>query len=325
MRIMTRPRSPMLTLAAALLCTTLIAPSTSAFAEPEIVRLANRPPQRSPERQPSAAALVESWLSGYGFEQGHRFDIERYEVVDRRVVWQGTAGRAMLRLRVLGPEGDAMALATARCPGRDHPVEAQIFLRWSEDPVGWYPSSGRGDPALTPCADEPLWSEEQVALIVDPPPVPAPPKVSKAEVVTPPPGSPERKAILDTLRPGFEALFGPPIQFRVDEMRVAAGFAWVSVHPQRPDGRDIPDAEWAKALEGCGQTAADGSAQYWMRRVEDRWTIGWGRPTGVCATDSIGEYGWLIGAPPQLADRDDWGGTDFMPIDDPQYFELWRR
>ena len=312
---------------AALLCGALTAPAFvgSAMAEPEIVRLADRKPERSPEREPSAAALAESWLSGYGFEPGHRYDVERYEVLERRIVWQGRAGRALLRLRVLGPEGDAMALATARCPGRSHPIEAQILLRWSEDPKGWYPSTGRSDPALKPCADEPLWSDEQATLVVDPPPLPAPPKVSKAEVTTPAPGTPERKAIMDALRPGFEALFGQPIQFKVNELRVAAGFAWASVHPQRPDGRDIPDAEWAKALDGCEQLASDGSAQFWMRRIEGRWTIGWGRATGVCATDSIADFGYLIGAPPQLLDRDDWGETDFMPVDDPQYFELWRK
>lgn len=65
------------------------------------------------------------------------------------------------------------------------------------------------------------------------------------------------------------------------------------------------------------------SAQLWLRQRNGQWTIGWGGATGVCATDSIAELGYLIGAPPQLVDQDEWRDTDFMPIEDPQYFELW--
>lgn len=296
----------------------------AARAEPEIVRLADRAPKRSTEHTPSATALIETWLDAYAWEPGKHFDTERYEILDRRVVWQGGVGRAMLRFRVLGLEGDAMASAAARCPGRNRPIEAQIFFLWAEEQNNWYESTGRGDPAQKPCVDEPLWTEEQATLIVDPPPLPVPPAVTRAEVRTPQPGTPERKAVLDALRPGFEALFGPPIEFNVHDMRIAAGFAWVSVHPQRPGGREIDEKDWKAGVGACQQTIADGVAQFWMRVRDGRWTVGWGTPTGVCASDSIAEFGYLIGAPPQLVDRDDWGGTGFMPVEDPQYFELWK-
>ncbi|MCE1237832.1 MAG: hypothetical protein LWW93_15890 [Hyphomicrobiales bacterium] len=311
---------------AAALFVVLGAPSPrEARGEAEIVRLADLPPLRSTAREPTAAALIATWLAGYGFEPGKHFDAERYEILDRRVVRQGETGRAMLRFRVLGLDGDAAALAETRCPGRGRPIEAQIFFRWNRESGDWYSPGGRGDPALKSCVDETLWSEDQVALIVDPPPLPAPPKIAKSDVATPPPGSPERKAVLDALRPGFEALFGAPIEFRVGEMRLAAGFGFVSVHPQRPGGRAISAAEWTAAVGPCEQTPADGTAQFWMRRRDGRWSAGWGDPRGVCATDSIADLGYLIGAPPQLIDRDDWGDTDFLPIDDPQYFDLWKK
>lgn len=323
-RLLPRPTAAIAVAAAALLG---LGASTlrEARAETEIVRLADLPPLRSTARDPSAAALIATWLSGYGFEAGKHFDAERYEILDRRVVRRGEQGRAMLRFRVLGLDGDAAALAEARCPGRGRPIEAQIFFLWNREGGDWYSPSGRGDPALKPCIDETLWSDEQVALIVDPPPLPIPPKVARSDVSTPKPGSPERKAVLEALRPGFEALFGAPIEFRVGEMRLAAGFAFVSVHPQRPGGRAISAADWTAAVGPCEQSPEDGVAQFWMRLRDDRWSVGWGDPHGVCATDSIADLGHLIGAPAQLVDRDDWGDADFLPIDDPQYFDLWKK
>lgn len=298
---------------------------TQAQTRAEIVRLADRAPKRSIEQDPSSAALIETWLDAYGWDANKHFDKERYEILDRRVVWRDGVGRATLQFRVLGLDGDAMAFAAARCPGRNRPVEAQIVFSWTTDPGNWYETAGRGDPAQNACVDEVLWTEEQVTLIVDPPPLPVPPTVSQAEVVTPTPGSPERKAILDALRPSFEKLFGPPIEFDVHEMKVAAGFAWVAVHPQRPGGREISQKDWDAGVGPCQQLIVDGTAQFWMRMRDGAWTVGWGTPTGVCASDSIGGYGYLIGAPPQLVEQDTWGDAAFMPIEDPQYFDLWKK
>ncbi len=181
----------------------------------EIIMLPNKPPERSGERDPSSQALIETWLAGYGWNKDKRFDQERYEIVNRRVVW-GEFGRAILQFRVLPLDGDAMALAATRCPGRNRPIEMQIYFQWGADNKLWTALSNRGDPGFEPCSNDELWTSEQLELIVNPPPLPVPPKIARKEVVTPPPGSPERKAIMDGLRPTFEKVFGKPVEFRVE-------------------------------------------------------------------------------------------------------------
>jgi hypothetical protein len=287
----------------------------------EIVVLPNKPPRRSGDRDPSSRALIETWLGGYGWNKDKRFDLERYEIVNRRVVWS-EFGRALLQFRVLPIDGDAMALAARRCPGRNRPIEMQIYFQWSPDNKLWTALASRGDPGFEPCSNDELWTSEQVELIVNPPPLPVPPRIARKDVATPQPGSPERKAILDGLRPAFEKAFGKPVEFKVSSLRVAAGFAWVVVHPQRPNGVPIGKSEWDRAVGHCEQDRANVVAQFWMRKRNDSWGVGWGN--GFCASDSIAGLGYLIGAPPQLVDLDEWPGADFMPVEDPQYFELWK-
>jgi hypothetical protein len=287
----------------------------------ETIMLPNKPPpERSGERDPSSQALIETWLAGYGWNKDKRFDQERYEIVNRRVVW-GEFGRAILQFRVLPLEGDAMTLAARRCPGRNRPIEMQIYFQWGADNKLWTALANRGDPGFEPCSNDKLWTSEQLELIVNPPPLPLPPKITRTDVGTPPPGSPERKAIMDGLRPTFEKAFGKPVEFKVESLRVAAGFAWVEVHPQRPNGKQISKTEWDGAAGPCDQDLAGVVAQFWMRKRGDGWRVGWGN--GFCPSDSIIQQGYLIGAPPQLAGLEQWPDTDFMPVDDPQYFELW--
>jgi hypothetical protein len=293
-----------------------------ADAAPETITLPNKPPERSADRDPSATALLETWLAGYAWDEDKRFDTERYEIISRRVTWK-PFGRALLQFRVLPLDGDAMALAAERCPGRNRPIEAQIYFQWTEEYGLWTALGGRGDPASETCPDDELWTADQVEKIVNPPPLPVPPKISAQDVVTPAPGSPERKAILDDVRPAFEKLFGAPIEFQVKTLRVADGFAWATLHPQRPDGEPISEKDWKAAVGECEQNRKTAAAQLWLRQRNGQWTIGWGGPTGVCATDSIADLGYLIGAPPQLVGKDKWDDTEFMPIEDPQYFDLW--
>jgi hypothetical protein len=287
----------------------------------EIITLPDGTPARSAERDPSARALLESWLAGYGWPEGTHFDDRSYEILERQVRSQ-RGGIAYLRVRLLSREGDAPALAAAKCPGRTTPIEAQVFFEYSTDINAWVGMIERGTDGFDICTGEPLWTPEQVRLVMEPPPYPVPPKVSRAEVYTPQPGTPERKAIMDALRPSFEALFGPPIEFKVAELKVAAGFAWVSVHPQRPGGKEISAADWRKGGGPC--EATEPHAQFWMHKQRGRWEIGWGTAQGVCNTDSIGYHGWLIGAPAQLAGEDDWGEpTGLMATYGDQYFDLW--
>ena len=287
----------------------------------EIVLLPNSPPQRSGDRDPSSKELIETWLAGYGWDKAKRFDQQRYEIVKRRVVWS-ELGRATLQFRVLPIEGDAMALAAKRCPGRNRPIEMQIYFQWGKDNKLWTALANRGDPGFEPCSNDELWTSEQFELIVNPPPLPEPPRITRKDVVIPPAGSPERKAILDGLRPTFEKVLGKPVELRVESLRIAAGFAWVVVHPQRPNGTPIDKAGWDRAVGPSEQDRANAVSQFWMRKRGTGWQVGW--DNGLCASDSIAQMGYLIGAPAQLAGLEAWPGTDFMPVDDPQYFELWK-
>ncbi len=287
----------------------------------EIVLLPNRPPQRSGDRDPPAQALIETWLAGYDWGSDKRFDLERYEILDRRVVW-GQLGRALLQFRVLPLSGDAMALAARRCPGRNRPIEMQIYFPWSGESRLWTALANRGDPGFEACSNDALWTAAQVDKIVDPPPLPTPPAIGRGDVVTPPAGSSERKAILDGLRPTFERALGAPVEFRVSTLRAAAGFAWLVVHPQRPNGAAISKTDWDRGVGPCEQDRTTAVAQFWMRKRDGSWQVGWGN--GLCASDSIAELGYLIGAPPELVDLDRWPDTEFMPVQDPQYFDLWK-
>jgi len=54
---------------------------------------------------------------------------------------------------------------------------------------------------------------------------------------TPPPGSAERRAILDAMRMKIKELHGLDVVFVVKEMNVSGGWAWVHTMPRSKDGR----------------------------------------------------------------------------------------
>lgn len=54
-----------------------------------------------------------------------------------------------------------------------------------------------------------------------------------------PAGSPQRRAILDAVRPPIERALGGPVEFVVRTIRVQSGWALVIADPQRPGGRQI--------------------------------------------------------------------------------------
>ena len=58
----------------------------------------------------------------------------------------------------------------------------------------------------------------------------------------PAPGSPERKVILDALRPAIEARLGPNVVFVVQRIESADGWAFVQAEPQRKGGGPINGA-----------------------------------------------------------------------------------
>lgn len=296
-----------------LACACVLLVAAAASAQGLIVEPSGNPkPAYSKAHEPSARDLIETWRSSNEFMPGKRADRERFEIVDRRVVWQ-KIGRAFLQFRILSPQGDALAWARARCRGRTTPVEIQVYYQFSRDLGAWVPQHTRGESSENLCSNQTLWNAEQIALMVDPPPLPVPPRISRRDVTTPTVGSPERAAIMDALRPRYEAVFGKPISFQVRTLRMAAGFAYVVVHPQRPNGSPIEKSAWDRAFGGgCFQEPPGVVHEYWMKETNGAWTIG--VKNAMCADDSIYDQGDLIGAPPQLAGKDAWPAREFMPV-----------
>ncbi len=271
----------------------------------------NLNPEYSRAREPNAQELIETWRSSNKNLTGKRVDQERFEILDWRVV-QGKYPRAFLQFRILPRRGDALAFARARCAGRSRPVEIQVFFQWSGYLGAWVAQGSRGEGTEDLCSDAPLWTADRIDRLLNPPPLPAPPRISMADVTTPGPGSAERAAIMNALRPRYEEAFGPPIAFKVETLRVAAGFAFVVVHPQRPNGAPIQQSAWRKALgEPCFQSPQSAGHEYWMKLEGGAWKIG--VKNSMCADDSISQEGDLIGAPPQLAGIDAWPEREFPP------------
>jgi hypothetical protein len=92
-----------------------------------------------------------------------------------------------------------------------------------------------------------------------------------AQAHTPPPGSPERKAVLDALRPAIEAKLDPPIEFVVETIEVEQGWAFVQAEPQRRGGGTIDGRRYYSAddwdfMDGLTVTAL-------LRLRDGRWTL----------------------------------------------------
>jgi hypothetical protein len=261
-------------------------------------------PGYSKERNPSEQALIETWRSGNLSLPQKRVDQERFEIVDRRVVW-AKIGRAFLQFRIFSATLDTVSWAGARCPGHKGPIEIQVFYQFSTDLNAWVPQASRGDSTETLCSNQKLWTNDQIAAMVDPPPAPTPPAIAATDIVSPPVGSPERAAIMDALRTRYESLFGKPVVFKTAKLQVAAGFAYVAVHPQRPNGTPIEKQVFEHAFpKACFQDRFGMTNEYWMKKEGSNWTIA--VQSDMCADDSIVDQGYLIGAPPQLAGKDAW-------------------
>ena len=94
---------------------------------------------------------------------------------------------------------------------------------------------------------------------------------ASAAAHTPPPGSGERKAILDALRVPVERTYHERIVFVVERLKVGAGYAYADVGAQGPDGK--PPQE----LAGM---AGDVSAL--LRKQGGRWKVlKWGSYGGM--------------------------------------------
>jgi hypothetical protein len=89
---------------------------------------------------------------------------------------------------------------------------------------------------------------------------------------TPERGSPERKAILDSLRVPVEKQLKQPVIFKVDHLLVQKGFAFLRGMPQKPDGSEI-DYTGTVYQEAIDEGAFDGGVFALLRNVNGKWRV----------------------------------------------------
>ncbi|WP_439530799.1 hypothetical protein [Pannonibacter sp.] len=87
----------------------------------------------------------------------------------------------------------------------------------------------------------------------------------------PPRGSAERAAINDAVRPMMEARLGAPVEFVVERMQVANGWAFVILLPQRPGGKAIDLSQ--TMLADLAEISGDASLYALLREANGRWNI----------------------------------------------------
>lgn len=88
-----------------------------------------------------------------------------------------------------------------------------------------------------------------------------------AQVHAPSAGSPERRALMDAVRPVVQAKVGGAIQFKVNHIAVSGNHAFVMLEPQRPNGAPIAyNGEDAEFMDGLHTEAL-------LVRSNGRWTV----------------------------------------------------
>ncbi len=87
-------------------------------------------------------------------------------------------------------------------------------------------------------------------------------------------GTPERRALMDAIRPQAESLFGAPIEFVVGQLRVAGDIAFAAVQAQRPGGGRIDVRRTPGWAQGYFMEDADHtSGQALLRRRGGQWAV----------------------------------------------------
>ena len=80
------------------------------------------------------------------------------------------------------------------------------------------------------------------------------------------PGSAQRRAILDALRPSIEAQIGPDVEFVVREIRVVRGWAFVLAEPQRTGGGAIDGHHYFPDFDDMGGLTVTALLRYQYHR-----------------------------------------------------------
>jgi hypothetical protein len=87
--------------------------------------------------------------------------------------------------------------------------------------------------------------------------------------------SPERKAILDALRPAVENSLKQKVVFKVDRLRVMDGFAFLQAQPLQPNEKPI-DYSKTEYAEAYANGAFDDRVDALLRWNGERWrTVKW--------------------------------------------------
>lgn len=89
---------------------------------------------------------------------------------------------------------------------------------------------------------------------------------------TPERNSPERKAIVDALRVPVQKQLKQPVIFRIDQMTVQKGFAFVRAYPQKPDGSAI-DYTGTVYQDAIDAGAFDEGVIGLLKNVSGRWRV----------------------------------------------------
>ena len=89
---------------------------------------------------------------------------------------------------------------------------------------------------------------------------------------TPPPGSPERKAIMDVLRVPVEADLRQKVVFKVQHLRIVGPWAFARVVPIRPNGSDI-DYSRTKYRDDLEEGAFDAEGEALLRNDGRGWRL----------------------------------------------------
>jgi hypothetical protein len=117
------------------------------------------------------------------------------------------------------------------------------------------------------------------------------------DLYTPAMGTPERKAIMDALRPPVEKELHSAVIFKVDRLNVLAGWAFLIGVPQRPDGGMI---DYRKTIhrEAYDFGAFDDRITALLHSKDGVWRV---VKYNIGATDVVWEdWPQKYGAPPQI-------------------------
>jgi len=128
----------------------------------------------------------------------------------------------------------------------------------------------------------------------------APVAVSQGALRRVPVGDPQRRVLLDTIRPAIEDRIGQPVQFVVDKLQIQGDWAFYAGRVQQPNGRPI-DFSRTPYAEQMEEGMFDGPGTYALLR---RQGTGWRLVDWVVGPTDVYYMGWpsTAGAPESLFD-----------------------